>query len=41
MRRRRVIRATRVARASYWGWIWLVLALVVIGFFVIRCMRWI
>jgi hypothetical protein len=39
MRRRRVIRATRVARASYWGWIWLVLAVVIVAFFVIRCAR--
>ena len=34
MRRRRVIR-----RASFMGWIWIVVAIVIILFFVARCMR--
>jgi hypothetical protein len=36
MRRRRII---RTARAATFGWIWIVVAIVIVLFFVVRCMR--
>ena len=41
MRHRRVILVRRVTWVAYRGWIWLVVDLVITGFFVFRCLRWV